>query len=80
MLEAYEELYFKAGPKLDASVINQDIDAYEAEEEKYQTPPKKKTIKKSPKSANILENELAEVKNSFSNVRQGILIMAKRLS
>lgn len=69
MLEAYEELYFKAGPKLDASVINQDIDAYEAEEEKYQTPPKKKTIKKSPKSANILENELAEVKNSFSNVR-----------
>ena len=71
MLDAYEELYEKGGRNLDTKINKQDADnnSFEAYEESYQRPPKKKTLKKSPKNADIQDKELAEVKSSTSNVR-----------
>ena len=69
MLDAYEELYFAAGPRLDTSISHQNITSFESDEELYQSPPKKKTIKKSPKSSAIEAKELVQVKSSVSNVR-----------
>ena len=71
MLKAYEELYKKGGRNLDVKIddVKKNQNIFEAHEELYQNPPKKKTVKKSPKSPQIKEKELAEVKNSASNVR-----------
>lgn len=71
MLKAYEELYKKGGRNLDIKIdeFEKNQNSFEAHEELYQNPPKKKTIKKSPKSPLIKEKELAEVKGAVSNVR-----------
>jgi 5-methylcytosine-specific restriction enzyme A len=71
MLDAYQELYKKGGRNLDINIdeVEKNKNSFEAHEELYQSPPKQKTIKKSPKSAAIEDKELAEVKSSVSNVR-----------
>lgn len=71
MLHAYEAVYLAGGRNLDIKLGNtkRDTKHFEEDEYEYQNPPKKKKLKKSPKTAKITDGEKSVIKNTTSNIR-----------
>jgi len=71
MLNAYEAVYLNGGRNLDIKFDKpkKGSKTFEGDEDAYQNPPKKKNLRKSPKSAEITDQERSSIKNSSTNIR-----------